>query len=497
MGALSLNSLEPRLLAGTDGAESPFWSSDNTQIGFFANDRLMRVPVTDGPPVLVAQIGRLFRGASWNADDVIVFSSGNGAVSLGLSRVLGTGGSVTPLRFENLLNVLFPRFLPDGKRFLFRANQARGTDSGIFLATLGNSRAQQLAIDFSNAAYVPDPDHRGPGRLVNARARSLISRSFDTGTLRLGTDASTVVELLAGERGRGDFSVSDHGDLAYRQATLFQLTWVSRSGVTLGEVGPPGIEWAPGGALGTVRLSPDETKVAYVREHDEQGRANGEVWQLDLERNVSERLTFFPGPDLVPVWSPNSREIVFTSNRDEATGFDPYVVSPGSRERALAKMPGGGRPLDWSRDGRVILLAVGGRLWTVGADGTALTPILDSASDFARISPDGKWLAYMSSGSGLTDVYLGPFAAPGSARRVSGAGGREPQWRSDGRELFYVAGDGTLMAVPVTADGVVGKSAPLFPGANGYQAAGDGQRFLVPRPVAPAGGSITIVLNAW
>jgi hypothetical protein len=186
---------------------------------------------------------------------------------------------------------------------------------------------------------------------------------------------------------------------------------------------------------------------------------------------------------------------VFTSNRNEPTGFDPYVLSPGSQERALAKVPGGGWPLDWSADGRVILLTQGGRLWTVGADGSAPKPILDSASGVARISPDGRWLAYIASGAGLTDVYLRPFAASGSATRVSGAGGTEPQWRRDGRELFYVANDGMLMAVPVTADGVVGRPVPLFASANGYQAGRDGQRFLVPRRVASAGAAITIVLN--
>ena len=492
-----LDSLEARLLAGTDGAESPFWSADSTQVGFFANGRLMRVPLTNGTPVLVAQIGPQFSGASWNADDVIVFSSSNESAGWALSRVPATGGSVTPIRFENPFdNPFFPRFLPDGKRFMFRANQAKETESGIWLGTLDNPRAQLLAAEFTNAAYVPGSDRRGPGRLLSIRARSLISRSFDADTLRVGTDVSTVAELLAGQTGRWDFSASDHGDLGYRQATLFQLTWVSRSGVSIGEVGSPGIEWAPSGALGTARLSPDETKVAYARDFDEQGRSNSEVWQLDLARNVSERLTFFPGPDLVPVWSPNSREIVFTSNRDEPTNFDPYVVTPGSQERALAKIPGGGWPLDWSADGRVILLAQGGRLWTVGADGSALKAILDSSSGVARISPDGRWLAYISTGSGLTDVYVRPFAASGSATRVSGAGGTEPQWRRDGRELFYITGDGTLMAVPVTADGVVGRPVPLFPAANGYQAAGDGQRFLVPRRVASAGAAITIVLNS-
>jgi Tol biopolymer transport system component len=223
------------------------------------------------------------------------------------------------------------------------------------------------------------------------------------------------------------------------------------------------------------------------------------VWQLDLLRNVAERLTSAPGPDLVPVWSPDGKQVVYASNRDEATGFDAYLTSAGREERALAKLAGNGWPLDWSPDGRVVLHLQGDAVWIVPRDGTAPSRYLTANVGVARFDSEGKWVAYVTSETGQqSDVYVRPFPGPGPARRVSGAGGAEPQWRRDGRELFYVAPDGTLMAVPVSTDGSgiqFGRPVPLFASAAGYQVTSDGQRFLVPRRLASSESAITIVLN--
>jgi Tol biopolymer transport system component len=263
-------------------------------------------------------------------------------------------------------------------------------------------------------------------------------------------------------------------------------------------VGTPDSEWAPGGQLGTFRLSPDETKIAYAPVQIEKGRTNQEVWQLDLGRHVRDRLTFAPGPDLVPVWSPDGRQVVYASNRDEATGFDAYVMTEGS-ERALAKLPGNGWPLDWSPDGRVILQLQGNAVWSVPSDGSAPTQYLAASVGIARFSPNGRWVAYVSNESGQqNEIWVRPFPGPGPAKRVSVAGGTEPQWRREGSELFYVAPDGTLMAVPVTSDVTAiqfGRPVPLFASAAGYQAARDGQRFLVARRPTSSEVAITIVLN--
>jgi len=487
-----LDELEARLLPGTEGAESPFWSPDSTQIGFFADGRLKRVPIAGGAPAIVAEIGAAFQGASWNSDGVIVFSSN------GLKLVSSTGCAITPLETDDVQATSFPRFLPDERHLLFRGNRAKEEESGVFVGSLDGSLIQHVRRAFSNAAYASSPVERSSGFMMFSEGGSLMAQPFDPRGLRVEGDPFTVAESVAGDIGRADFSLSSEGALAYRSATAFQLTWVNRSGATLEALGPSGTQWAGGGALGTIRLSPDGTRVAYSRIQGEGGRENRDVWQLDLLRNVPERLTFAPGPDLVPVWSPDSREVVFASNRDRATGFDSYVVSRGGEERLLVEMPGNGWPLDWSPDGRVVLQLQGGSVWIVPTDGGAPQRYAQFSIEVARFAPNGRWVAYVSDESGQDDVYVRPFPGPGRAVRVSAAGGTQPQWRRNGSELFYVAGDGTLTAVPVTSSATAiqfGRPARLFPSAAGYQASADGQRFLIARPASPTGPAITVVLN--
>jgi Tol biopolymer transport system component len=486
-----LDSVEARLLPGTEGAQSPFWSPDSDQIGFFADRRVKRVPIGGGSPSIVAEIGAEFNGGSWSADGVIVFSSS------GLKRVDSTGGPITSLRTEGLISpsAFFPSFLPDGRHLFFRGNRARETESGVFVGSLDDSPPLQVATDFTNAVYAPPSGESTSGLMLFRRADSLMAQRFDARTLRVEGNASTVADRIARTL-NGDFSVSRTGTLVYRSATVFQLTWVDRAGATLEQVGPPSTDWAPGG-FGAIRLSPDGTKIAYSSVRAEGGKANRDVWQMDLIRGVPERVTSAPGPDLEPVWSPDNAQLMFTSNRESASGFDSYIVTPGGDERLLAEMPGGGRPLDWSAAGHTLQLQ-DRRVWSVPIDDPVPQLYMELLAEAARFAPSGRWVAYASNESGRLDVFVKPFPGPGRAMQVSAAGGTEPQWGRDGRELFYVAGDGTLTSVPVVTSGTsiqIGRPSRLFPSAAGYQASRDGQRFLVARPVKDAGPAIVVVLN--
>lgn len=265
------------------------------------------------------RLDRLSGGASWNDDGVIVFSSN------GLKRVSSAGGSIIPLATgDDLASVLYPRFLPDGQRLFFRANRPIETETGIFVGAL-NGKPVQISRDYSNAEYLSAAGDRDLGWILFRRADALMAQRFDARTLRVEEDALIVGEGIAGGIGQGEFSVSHKGDLAYRSATLFQLRWVDRAGATLEAVGPPSTDWSPANEF--TRLSPDETKLAYSRLHAEEGGRNREVWQLDLVRSVPERVTFAPSPDLAPVWSPDSSQLAFTSNRNSSTGFDTYLMS--------------------------------------------------------------------------------------------------------------------------------------------------------------------------
>jgi serine/threonine protein kinase/Tol biopolymer transport system component len=485
-----LDDIEARSLPGTEGAEMPFWSPDNTEIGFFADRRLKRVPIAGGTPVIAAEIGAGFIGASWNDDGVIVFSS-NG----GLKRVNSSGGAITPLNFDGLLFAGIPRFLPDGRHVFFRGNRLNEEESGVLVGSLDSSRAQHVLADFSNAAYASSREGRPSGYVLFRRAESLMAQRFDMRELRVEGDAFTVADQIAGVTGYAEFSLSSVGHLAYRSAAQFQLMWVGRAGATLEKVGPPSTDWAPGRAI---RLSPDHTKIAYSKVQAEGGMENRDVWQMDLQRHVPERLTSAPSPDLVPVWSPDGKQIVFASSRDATTGFDPYLLSQGGDERVLAEIPGNGGPLDWSSDGRFVLVLQDRRIWFIPTDGGDPKLYLQLRVEDARLDPDGRWVAYVSNESGQNDVYVRSFPTPGRPVRVSAAGGIEPQWRQDGRELFYVTPDGALVAVPVTssASGIqLGSPTRLFPSAAGYQVSSDGQRFLIARPADVTGRTINVVLN--
>jgi Tol biopolymer transport system component len=271
------------------------------------------------------------------------------------------------------------------------------------------------------------------------------------------------------------FSVSDTGSLAYVPAQGLELLWLDRAGALLERVAALPQVYAG------FRLSPDETKVAYSRE--DQG---AEIWELELARGTSERLTFRPAPDLRPVWSPQGDRIVFTSNRGR--GFDPYVTSAPGQDTLLADIEApGGWPLDWSPDGRSILHQAGNDIWIITVDTGEAVPLTTTpfTEAQARFSPNGQWIAYVSNESGRNEVYVRTLAGSGRRRAASATGGSEPQWRADGRELFYVAEDGRLMAVTVESEGesiTIDGARALFSGASGYQATADGQKFLIARP---------------
>jgi Tol biopolymer transport system component len=277
----------------------------------------------------------------------------------------------------------------------------------------------------------------------------------------------------------------DGSTLAYIADSPVELVWLDRAGTLVERVAElpdvrPGAGW---------RLSHDNGRIAFARDTG--------IWQLDLRRGLMERFTFGAEPNLVPVWSPDGARIAFTSNR--GNGFDPYVTSePGAEELLVDLVETSGWPLDWSPDGKTLLQLSGADIWTIDVETREMKPFVATlfSENDAGFSPDGRWVAYVSNESGRAEVYVRSFPEGSGRQLVSAAGGTEPAWRADGKELFYVGGDGTLVAVPVelaAGSVAVGEPQRLFPAANGYQPARDGQRFLLARRAEPA--AVTIVLN--
>jgi Tol biopolymer transport system component len=523
----SLDSLESRPLAGTEGVIDPlFWSPDSRFIGFTVSRKLKKVDASGGPPQTVCDLPRPWRGGAWSRNGVIVFA----VAGQGLMRVSEDGGAASPLTtLDSSRQEVYhavSSFLADGRHFVYQRFSTAVEKSGIYLGSLDGKPEQQgskrLVATDSSAAYAPSAD-AALGHLLFVREGSLIAQAFDARRLELAGEAVPITEDLP-DLGPPTFSVSATDVLAYRTAvaagiSTTQLTWFDRAGKMLGTIGEPG-------QYPTVALSPDGTRVAVSR-NDPQAegrggsRGNTDIWLYEFSRGTSARLTFDPGSDWMAVWSPDGRRIIFSSNRDGYMNLYQKVSSGAGNEEVLLKSNEAKFAYDWSQDGRFLLyrVVVGQKsdLWVLPLTGEGHKPMpyLQSESNAhqARFSPDSRWIAYTSAESGKSEVYVRPFpTASGGKWMVSKGGGGQPRWRRDGKELFYISADSKMMAVEVAAASRTFQpgipkalfAAPISGGAaitntTRYDVTADGKKFLIdslPTETTSAQSSpITVVLN--
>ncbi len=505
----SLDSASAQPLAGTEGADYPFWSPDSRYVGFFAQGKLKKIEASGGPPQTLgdAPIGR---GGAWNRDGVILFPPlGEGP----LYRVQAAGGeakAVTSLdqsRQEN--SHRWPSFLPDGRHFVYCNRSAVRENNGIYLGALEGQDKRRLLGDDSNVVYAPPSPHGGPGHLLFARAGVPMAQPFDAEKLQLAGEAFPVADQVGYDVSRswGAFSVSENGVLVYSPTSSSpsdQLTWFSRDGTRLGSVGSPG-------AHGQPWLSPDE-KAVVVDQLDPQAGAS-DLWLIDLSRDISSRFTFDPKNEQSPAWSPDGSLIVFTSDRGGPYNLYQKLSTGAGQEEPLQKSASAQMPDDWSRDGRFLLYrALDPKtrmdLWVLPLVGDR-KPIPVLRTEFnevsGRFSPDGKWIAYVSDESRKNEVYVQSFPLSGGKWRISTNGGRHPRWRRDGKEMFYLAADHNIMAVEIKAGATFQAGSPralfetripdsLF---AGFAVTGDGQRFLAPTLLGETAPSPAVVVLNW
>jgi serine/threonine protein kinase/Tol biopolymer transport system component len=491
-------------LAGTDGASNPFWSPDSRYLGFFANRKLKKIEASGGPPQTLADAS-LGRGGSWNREGVILFAP-NSRESI--YRVPAAGGEVSPVTKLDAgaseLSHRWPVFLPDGRRFLYLAQNSLGAGekNGIYAVSLDGGERKFLFNANTNVAYTP------PGHLLFYRDRTLLARPFDPKSLRFTEEAFPVAEDVQyfATFAQAVFAASDQGLLAYQTGVSggqTQLTWLDRAGKPTGTVGAPG-------HLATPRMSNDGRRVA-VRILDPQ--SVGDIWIYDLERNTRTRFTFDPLDDFGPLWSRDDSRVLFSAARKSPGDIYQRDSAGTAKEKPLLSSNAFKMALDWSPDGRVLLLQVDDPrmptqmdLWTYSAADGKATPFLQSASNeiLGRFSPDGRWIAYVSNESGKEEVYVVPFPGPGGEWQISTAGGRAPIWTRGGREIVYQAPGDEIMAVEVRAAPTFQAGIPkaLFktslrppPGAH-LDVTPDGERFLVNlRPDEQVSDPMTLVQN--
>jgi DNA-binding winged helix-turn-helix (wHTH) protein/Tol biopolymer transport system component len=509
----SLDSADAEVLAGTEGAASLFWSPDSQFLGFFTArsgeaQTLKRVPARGGPVVTLSPNVGLVTGSygTWRSDIILFAPDAAG----GVSAVSPSGGDPKPVSRidpsdEDTSHTL-PSFLPDGDRFLYLAQPS----NTIYLASLSSADATPLLTADSKAVYAP------PGYLLYVRGGVLLGQPFDASRGRLtGEPVALAAPVGANpDTGGGRFSVSDNGVLAYRGGSVGstgELVWFDRSGRALDPVDRLRFYQA-------IDLFDGDRLAMAVGDTD---TAPTKVWSVDLSRGTRARLDQGDRPSRSPVWSPDGREVVFSSQQDDGRWALYRAAADGGDEpRVIHVSENAIDATDWSRNGIIAYVERDAQaradIWFLSATGDkAPTRFLETtfAEESAQFSPDGRWVSYVSNESGPFEVYAKQTSGSGRRFTISTEGGTLPRWREG--EIVYFDYQ-SLVSVAVQADesGLhLGSPKPLLPvqfptdivgsgagptlRAHSYALSPDGKRILLMRISQQQGEVPIVILTDW
>ncbi len=488
-------------LAETDGAMYPFWSPDGRDLGFFANGKLKRINASGGPPLTLCDAPS-GRGGAWNESGTILFTPDLAAT---IYRVAASGGVSTRVvdKSTNTGSNRWPQFLPDGMHFLFYDHSDTPGESGTFVGSLEGGQPKLLLRGASNAVFAP------PGYLLFIRQGTLMAERFDLKRLRLQGPALPLAQNVVDNFliFRAMFTVSATGTLVFQGGNSgggnSQLLWFDRNGKQIGQAGTTGAYYTP-------RLSPDGSKLAVSIG----GAAGNNIWVFDLTRGISTRITFSQN-DLGPAWSPDGKTITFESGRGML--FNLYQKAADGSGKTTPLLVDNADEYDpvWSADGRYLVFERRSRgatthleIWAMPTFGDRKPfPVVQGRFSVSQpsLSPDGRWLAYLSTESGQPQVYAQTFPHGSERWQVSAAGGDWPLWSRNGKELFYISADDKVVSASITEAGsrlIIGKDRPLFqtnaligPGWP-YDVSADGKKFVVAnQKQAQTSQPLTLVIN--
>jgi eukaryotic-like serine/threonine-protein kinase len=495
----ALDSLTPEPLAGTHGAEYPFWSPTSDAIGFFADGMLKRIDLVGGPARVLAAAPH-GRGGAWARDGYILFAP---ATNDAIYRVPTSGGEpalvtrVDASRHE--ASHRWPQLLPDGRHFLYFVQTTSPDSHGIYIGEIGGSASRRVLTSPLSATFV------APDRLVFVSDDALMETRFDWKQQRLIGDPKPIVAPIAGSSNfSAAASVSQTGLLAYSGgAASADLVWVDRDGRRIGAIGAPA-EYVD------FRLSPRGAQLAISEIDTVSHRPDVRV--LDLTRGAKLRLTSDPATDASPAWSPDGQRVVYRSNPNGVHDLYVEAANGAGPAKLLLKGPNAKYPTDWTPDGRGIVFHTyeqntGADIWLASADGGEAHPLVRTPFDElqGQISRDGRWLAYTSLETGQPEVYVSSLADANARWQVSAGGGMDPRWRADTAELFYISADSWMTVVdfsgarPATPRPLfqVRVAPPANPYLSNYDVREDGLRFLVKVPIHDVTSAPINIVTNW
>ena len=503
-----LSQLEPRHVNGTATGQMPFFSPDGRWLGFFTTNELRKVPIAGGVPTTLTTIGSPPRGGVWTSDDTIIFSLADGG---GLRRMPASGGEVTSLAkpAETQTTFYYPALVGTRRAVLFTLGSVGGPSTSIHVLDLSTGQQKKL-IDGATSPQYAD------GLLVYAADRVLYAVPFDEERLAVaGEPVPVLSNVMTFSAGSANFALSPNGSLLYSAGTgdvvtPRSLVWVDRKGTETPLHAPPR-------SYVVARLSPDGTKIALdIRDQQ------FDIWMWDIRREAMTRMTFDPAVDMCPIWTLDSKRILWASLRSTGVPaiFSQAADGTGNSDRVAKSLTTPIFPTSISPDGKAIIwenaaatsqdiLAVD--LSTQKITSLVATPATELDGD---VSPDGKWLAYESNESGRVEVYVRPFPDVNAGRwQISTTGGTRPAWSPRGNEIFYLDSAGAMTAVAIEmASGTIAAGRPqqlfatkYYPGFTslgldfrGYDVTRDAQRFLMikePESAAPEPRRLIMVVN--
>jgi len=519
--ARAMNQLSATPIAGTSGGSSPFVSPDGQEVGFWAGGELRKVPLSGGPPVTLCKAAAIF-GASWGSDGTIVFATGRNE---GLWRVSAAGGApeaLTTLQPGEYSHRL-PHVLPGGRAVIFTISKGahKWDDTQIVVRSLATGQQTVLVTGGADGRYV------STGHLVYLRLGTLMAVPFDARRLVATGAARGLVDgvMQAANRDLSDmentlaaqFTVAETGALVYvtggaMPAPNRTLAWVDRQGTIQALLAPPRAYRRP-------RVSPDGRHVAVSTQGD-----ISQIWSYDIARGALSAVTA-DGQSDYGIFSPDGKRIAFRSGA--AGGEDNLYWKAADGSGAVERLTTSARsqtPASWSPDGSTLLFVEEGDtpaqqffqfdIWALSIADRTTRPVIQTPAHemSAELSPDGRWLAYVSSQTGRIEVYVEPYPGPGERHLISTNGGFQPAWGGN-RELFYVqpAAPGseirTLMSVAVVTAPTFSAGRPVamfgnadlaVPWGRSYDVAPDGRRFLLAlRGDEPARPTEMVFVQNW